>query len=153
MEFSKVKRIVNNIGGGQFHSMVWEREIPVKKSAGNAVVKKRTTASGIRFGVNYDAMKAVNEKREKGELPTENQGLKGREWIVPNLYLRSIKSGKTMLRVSLSKSSKMVTQWYLNGKEVKKEDLSAILYAKDMNANHVEMDCFDVTTDNIIAIM
>lgn len=152
MEFSKVKRIVNNIGGGQFHSMVWEREVPVKKSAGNVVVKKRTTASGIRFGVNYDAMKAVNEKREKGELPAENQGLKGREWIVPNLYLRSIKSGKTMLRCSLSKASKMQTTWYLNGKETTKEALSSMLYAKDLNGSKAEIDCFDIGTDNIIAI-
>lgn len=152
MEFKKVRRIVNNIAPGTFHTVIWERQVPVKKSAGDAVVTKRTTASGIRFGVNYDNMKAVTEKRENGALPAENMGLKGRRWIVPNLYLESIKTGKTMVRCSLSKASKMQTTWYLNGKETTKEALSSMLYAKDLNGSKAEIDCFDIGTDNIIAI-
>ena len=69
MEFKKVRRIVNNIAPGTFHTVIWERQVPVKKSAGDVVVTKRTTASGIRFGINYDNMKAVTESAKMALCP------------------------------------------------------------------------------------
>lgn len=152
MEFSKVKSKINGFQKGSFHAVVWERPLKVKKAFGGNVVVKRTFGSGLRFGVKYDNMAAVQKKREDGTLPAENAGLIGRKWLVPDLFLESEKTGKTLVRVSLSESSKMNTQYFLNGRPVEKEEVAPMLYASDLKPHNMAVDCFDVSTDAIIAI-
>lgn len=152
MEFNKVQNKIKGFQKGSFHSVVWERPLEVKKAFKGQVVVKRTFGSGLRFGVNYDNMAAVQKKREDGTLPTENAGLLGRSWIEPNLFLESTKTGKKLVRVSLSQSSKMETQFFLNGVPVEKEQVVHMLYAKDAKPHNMAVDCFDVSTDAIIAI-
>lgn len=152
MEFKKIVRKVNSFQKGTFHSMVWEREIPVKKAFRGATVVKRTYGSGLRFGVEYDAMKAVQKGREDGVLPAENQGLKGREWIQENLFLKSTKTGKTLVRVSMGQNTAMRTEFFLNGQRVPKEAVQEMLYANDAKPHNTALNVFDVSTDAVISI-
>lgn len=137
---------------GSFASIVWERPLKTRKAYNGNTIVKRTYGSGLRMGVNYDNMKAVQEYRKDGVLPSENQGLISREWIEPNLTLRSLKTGKTLLRVSMASNSSFRTEYFLNGKPTTKETIEQMVLASEVKS-HDMPTVFDVGTDNIIAII
>jgi len=151
MEYSKVIERVN-AKRGSFRSMVWERSLKTRKAYNGNMIVKRTYGSALRMGVNYDNMKSVQEYRKNGVLPSENQGLVGRKWLIPNLTLQSEKTGKTLLRVSMAQNSSFNTEYYLNGKKVEKETIEQMVLASEVKS-HDMPTVFDVKTDNIIAII
>jgi hypothetical protein len=63
---------------GQIVTLVTERPMKVRKN--QLPITKRSEFQ-CRVGVNYDNIKAVQEKRETGELPAENAGLPWGEWV------------------------------------------------------------------------
>jgi hypothetical protein len=151
MKYENVKRIAETNKAG-FHSAVWERPLKTRAAHKDKYIVKRTYGTALRFGVNYDAMGAVQEKREKGDLPTENQGLIGRHWIIPNVILESDKTGKKLLRVSLAKNSTMETQYFLNGRPVQKSEIEQYVLKSEVENKHQNMEVFDIGIDNIISI-
>lgn len=151
MEFYKLHGILNRTPKGAFKSMVWERQLKTKKQFANDIITKRTTASSIRFGCDYNHLKAVKEGRANGTKPAEPQPLLGKHWLIQNLVLQSDRSGKTLLRVSLANNSKMETEYFLNGRKVNKEDIAPMCYASETKA-HEHTEVFDVSTDSIISI-
>ena len=64
---------------GQIVTVETERAMKVRK--GQDPITKRSEFQ-CRVGVNYDNIKAVQEKRESGELPRENAGLPWGEWAL-----------------------------------------------------------------------
>ena len=150
MEFYKVMNLVEK-GAGQFHSISWQRDCKTRAAfRGNRIIKK-ATCSAARFGVNFEAMASVKEKRESGELPPVNTGLKGLVYIVPNKILMNPKTGKTSLRVSLAPNSKVKTSYYLNGVEVQKNDIEHMLLKSELSG-HSGANCFNINTDSITEI-
>lgn len=63
---------------GQIVTLVTTRAMKVRK--GQDPIKK-TSEFQCRVGVNYDNIKAVQEKRAEGQLPAENAGLPWGEWV------------------------------------------------------------------------
>lgn len=151
MRYEKVEDIAIR-KRGSFHSVLWERNLKTKKAAGDSIVTKRTYGYALRFGVTYDNLKSTKQGRADGTLPAQNAGLIGREWIVPNLTLRSLKTGKTLLRVSLAKSSKFVTEYYLNGRKVDKSKIEPLVLKSEIRS-HDMPEVFDVCTDDILCIV
>lgn len=140
-----------NAKRGAFRAVVWERPLKTRKNVKDIVVK-RTYGTGLRFGVCYDNMASTQKAREDGTLPAENQGLRGREWIVPNLTLRSLKTGNTLVRLSLAQSSTFNTEYFLNGVKVAKADIEPLVLKSEV-ASHEMPNVFDLNTDHIIAIV
>lgn len=136
---------------GAFRSILWERPLKTRKNVKDVIVK-RTYGTALRFGVAYDNLASTKQGRADGTLPAQNAGLIGREWIVPNLTLRSLKTGKTMLRVSLAKSSKFVTEYYLNGRKVDKAKIEPLVLKSEIRS-HDMPEVFDVCTDDILSIV
>lgn len=136
---------------GAYRAVVWERPLKTRKNVKD-VVTKRTYGTGLRFGVCYDNMASTQKAREDGTLPAENQGLKGREWIVPNLTLRSLKTGNTLVRLSLAQSSTFNTEYFLNGVKVAKAEIEPLVLKSEV-ASHEMPNVFDLNTDHIIAIV
>lgn len=136
---------------GAFRSILWERPLKTRKNVKDVIVK-RTYGTALRFGVAYDNLASTKQGRADGTLPAQNAGLIGREWIVPNLTLRSLKTGKTMLRVSLAKSSKFVTEYYLNGRKVDKAKIEPLVLKSEIRS-HDMPEVFDVCTEDILAII
>jgi hypothetical protein len=64
---------------GQFSKAVWARDCKVKVGASPLT---KCTVMTVRAGINYDNMKAVQEKRENGELPETNGGLPWGQWAI-----------------------------------------------------------------------
>lgn len=63
---------------GQIVTLLIGREAKMRK--GMAQIYKFSHIQ-VRVGVNYDNMKAVQEKRASGELPAENQGLSWGKYV------------------------------------------------------------------------
>jgi len=140
-----------NAKRGAFRAVCWERPLKTRKNVKDIVVK-RTYGTGLRFGVCYDNMASTQKAREDGTLPTENQGLRGLAWIVPNLTLRSLKTGDTLVRVSLAQNSAFNTEYFLNGRKVTKEEIEPLVLRSELG-RHEMPEVFNLKTENIIAIV
>ena len=140
-----------NAKRGAFRAVCWERPLKTRKNVKDIVVK-RTYGTGLRFGVCYDNMASTQKAREDGTLPAENQGLRGREWIIPNLTLRSLRTGNTLVRLSLAQNSTFNTEYFLNGRKVEKAEIEPLVLKSEV-ANHEMPNVFDLATDHIIAIV
>ena len=94
MTAKDLQEMILKLPKGSFQKMIWSRELKLYKKFENQDIKITKVSEGtVRFGVEYDNMKAVQEKRENGELPQDNQGLNGMEWIFYP-YLLKGKNGK-----------------------------------------------------------
>lgn len=147
------EKVVNRIKEkrGAYRAVVWERPLKTRKDVKDVVVK-RTYGTGLRFGVCYDNMASTQKGRADGTLPAENQGLRGREWLIPQLTLRSLKTGNTLVRLSLAQSSTFNTEYFLNGRKVEKAEIEPLVLKSEIKS-HEMPQCFDLNTDSIIAIV
>ena len=116
-------------------------------------IEKLTRAKNIMIGAAYDNRQAVIEARANGDLPSENQGLNGREWVQYPILLRSIKSGKELIRVNVLNNSKFESQYFLNGEPIEYEKIEQYLYSDEKKKPKDEPKIvFDITVDNIIEL-
>ena len=147
------EKVVNRIKEkrGAYRAVIWERPLKTRKDVKDIVVK-RTYGTGLRFGVCYDNMASTQKGRADGTLPAENQGLKGREWLIPQLTLRSLKTGNTLVRLSLAQSSTFNTEYFKNGVKVDKAEIEPLVLKSEV-ASHEMPNVFDLNTDSILAII
>lgn len=136
---------------GAYRAVLWERPLKTRKNVKDVIVK-RTYGTALRFGVCYDNMASTQKGREDGTLPSENQGLRGLAWIVPNLTLRSLKTGDTLVRVSLARNSTFNTEYFLNGRKVTKEEIEPLVLRSELG-RHEMPEVFNLKTENILAII
>lgn len=135
---------------GQFARVSWERKCKTLKSCPYEITKK-TVAKNIRIGAQYDNLKRVKEGRESGELPAENQGLRGMEWVKYPLILKGINNGKEYLRLETAKNSMFETEYYMEGKQIKKQDILNYLQASEKKSGELPT-ILNIATDSITSI-
>lgn len=150
MTYENVMRRISDKRGA-FRSILWERPLKTRKNVKDVIVK-RTYGSGLRFGVAYDNLASTKQGRADGTLPAENAGLIGKAWIVPNLTLRSLKTGKTIVRLSLAQSSKFDTEYFINGRRATKSEVEPLVLKSEV-ASHEMPEVFDLATESILAII
>ena len=136
---------------GAYRAVLWERPLKTRKNVKDVIVK-RTYGTALRFGVCYDNMASTQKGREDGTLPAENQGLRGREWIIPNLTLRSLKTGNTLVRLSLAQNSTFRTEYFKNGVKVEKAEIEPLVLKSEVTS-HEMPNVFDLCVDNILCIV
>lgn len=139
---------LQSIRAGSFVRLAWRRQLSTLKSAGNVSAEKASSCV-VRLGVNYDNISTVQAKRENGELPAENQGLKGKEWVQFPLILRSVKSGGLLVRVSTVPGQLPATTYFLNGKEVTKDDARPVCLASEFPERDEPPVTFDLALDRL----
>ena len=116
-------------------------------------IEKLTRARNIMIGAAYDNRQAVIEARANGELPSENQGLNGKEWIKYPILLKSLVNGKELLRVNVLSNSKFESQYLLNGQPIEYEKIEQYLYASDKKkSSDKPLVVFDIAVDNVIEL-
>jgi len=126
----------------------WTRSAKVFKTCTDSITKS-VRAIG-RVGIEYDNQKAVVEKRDSGELPSENAGLpKGQEWEVYPYLIVCPSSGKRLLRLynGTSPFIHASVQWHLNGQEVSFAAIEGSLLASEKAER--KGDCFCVNVEDI----
>ena len=140
-----------NFKKGSFQKLQWERELKLYKKYENQDIKITKFSEGVvRFGIEYDNMKAVQEKRENGELPQDNQGLNGLEWLLYPYLLKNIKSGKVYVRVNTT-GNKIKTRYFMNGEEITKEVAEEYCTASNFSKGQA-VEVFNVGIENIVAV-
>ena len=116
-------------------------------------IEKLTRAKNIMIGAAYDNRQAVIEARANGDLPSENQGLKGKEWIQYPILLKSLANGKELIRVNVLNNSKFESQWLLNGEPIEYEKIEQYLYSGEKKKPSSEQRIvFDIAVDNVVEL-
>ena len=129
MTFENLKKVVLSGAKGSFRSVLWERPMKTKKAFSNCVITKRTSAV-VRFGVDYNNIKAVQEKRSNGELPNVNAGLPWGQWKMFPYFIEH--KGNMYLRCAISPKNKMQTEYFLNGRKVEKSVIEGMVLASEL---------------------
>ena len=152
MTAKDLQEMILKLPKGSFQKMIWSRELKLYKKFENQNIKITKVSEGtVRFGVEYDNMKAVQEKRENGELPQDNQGLNGMEWIFYP-YLLKGKNGKEYLRVNTIKGNPIKTKYFMNGEEITKEQAEEYCTANNFSKGGNPLEVFNVGIENIIQV-
>jgi len=150
MELEQVRQAIATAPKGANIVVEWVRPCKVRKGVQDVLTKSVRMVG--RMGIDYDNMKAVQEKRASGELPAENQGLNGMEWVEKPYLLRSLKSGRFLIRLYNGTSDKVRpdVHFFQNGTEVTREEIDSMLLASEKNSSHGE--CFTCHVDDMTRI-
>lgn len=135
---------------GRFVSITSKRTLKTYKNITRDLKKESTYQ--VRLGVQYDNIKNVKQKREDGSLPTENQGLSGKEWVEYPTILRSTKTGELYLRCSTIPNQPVKTKYYDGDKEISKDDVKPLCLALEFPKNKPLVDVFDIKLSDILEI-
>jgi hypothetical protein len=132
---------------GQIATLDIER--PVKMKKGYATAVKISTIQ-VRLGVGYDNIKAVQVKRDRGELPSDNQGLPWGEWVIPNFLLEH--NGKQYLRcATINSKMRVEPRYYRDGKEVSIDVIRGEALSSEFSKRE-SLDVFNIKLENIVSI-
>lgn len=115
-------------------------------------LRKVTCNLKLRAGVDYDNMKSVIEGRANGTKPAESQGLPWGEWkIFPHVITHK---GSDYLRFSrLDGPNHAETRYYLEGKEITKEEAKEIALASEFREGEDAMpDVLTYKAENVLDI-
>ena len=133
-------------------NLAWERNCKTLKACSDTITK-RTNMTG-RVGINYSNQKAVQELRDAGELPSEEQPIwhgKG-EWVIFPYILRHVDTNQLYLRLYKGTDSRHIpsVQYFRNGIEVSKESVLNELQASEKRASNGL--CFAVKIEDMLSI-
>jgi hypothetical protein len=132
---------------GQIVTLKTVRTMKVRK--GQAEVLKESTFQ-TRLGVNYDNIKAVQEKREDGTLPAENAGLPWGEWLIfPHIIAHKGNHYYRCTKVNSGFIPK--TCFYQDGKEISKDQAQAACLASEFREDQ-ENEVFTIKIESIIEV-
>ena len=133
---------------GQFASAEWSRPCKTLKSCNHEIVK-RTIAKNVRIGANYENLQTTIEGRASGELPNENQGLRGLEWVNFPVVLKNPKTERQFIRLETAKNSKFITQYFIDGQETTKDEIESYLQASEKSSGEMPT-VMNIGVDTII---
>jgi hypothetical protein len=136
---------------GQFITLCWQRTVKTAAAFKHLTIEKKTTVTA-RTGVEYDNIKAVQEKRESGELPAENAGLPFGEWTVYPYVIRH--NGQDYARIYTAKNAIPNCEWYMDGKRIDRAQGLSFLTPSDRKRAEEKssLDCFTVKMNDVIKL-
>lgn len=132
-------------------NLAWHRPCKTKTSCED-VISKAVTAVG-RVGIDYNNMKAVQEKRENGDLPETPQAIwygKGEFEIFPYLIRHTVTNQKYLRLYNGTGTAKPTRQFYRNGVKCSFESVEMDLLASEKKSDHG--DCFCCKIENMTSI-
>lgn len=136
-----------NLRKGTIHSIHYRRVVKTRKAFENRVEKE--TIGNFRIGCDYGNL-AVNKDKVTGSLP---YGM----WEYSNEIIHSItKSGEEsyQLRLTVTHNSRVKPKvtYYLDGKEITKQELIDMGAIKEDNPSKTPLEVFNVKLADIISI-
>jgi hypothetical protein len=132
---------------GQIVTLVTTRPMKVRK--GQDAIQK-TSEFQCRVGVNYDNIKAVQEKRAEGQLPAENAGLPWGEWVdFP--YVIAHKGEYYVRCTVLHNGFRKAPTFTRNGAEISKDEAQVACLASEFREGD-DNDVFNVKLSAIRSV-
>lgn len=148
MIYGMVNKVVKEKKKGQFANLTWNKQL--KTRAGVDVRVEKVSSAVVRFGVEYEKIKAVQEKKENGEIPKETQPLKWGQWSDFPYFISH--KDNMYLRCSTVKNSKVKTEYFADGQPITREEAEVLCLKSEFGKSGAEMDVFTVNTENILSI-
>lgn len=153
MNEQQINKILERIHCGSFTRVVYKTSLHADKDhKGDEVIK--VVRIVVRFGCNYSNLKSVKQKaaqRAALGLATETHALRWGTWKTRFLIENK---DQLYVRLTLSKNNPnhkpKVLGYYVNGKEVSKEEAKAITRPSDWNEK--DDDVLSPKIENIISI-
>ncbi|CAB4222608.1 hypothetical protein UFOVP1655_150 [uncultured Caudovirales phage] len=131
---------------GQIATITTKRAMKVKK--GQPMVEKESTFQ-CRLGINYDNLSSVIVKRESGELPEENQGLRYGKWFkFP--FLIEFKDELQLRCNSFKSSVPKETIYRVNGVEIDADEAKSYCLASEFR--NTIGDVFNIKLSSIVRL-
>lgn len=132
---------------GKLVEIVSERDLKVRK--GQDTVKKRSTVQ-CRIGMVYDELETVQEKRENGALPEENQGLPWGKWVAFPYLIEH--KGEYYVRCTVDKDAKRTAPTFTRGGEtISREVAQSVALASEFS-DRSDTDIFNLKVSTIESI-
>ena len=122
-----IQALIEKYKKGTFTNLMTSRPGKVRKGVTDNI-EKVTMYKGVRFGISYDNIKQTQDKRESGEIPTENAGLPWGAW--DNYPFTISHKDNQYLRFYANKDQ-IKTVWKRNGEVVKKDEVKDLLLASE----------------------
>jgi len=149
MEIEIIKETIKSKKGANL-SVVFDRQLKTRKGVTEAVTK--VTRIVVRGGVEYDNLGIVQEKRENGELPSENAGLPWGEWVEYPLHIRHKDVDYARFYPASGIGFKPKVTYFLDGVEVSKEQIQPLCLASEFPKRDEEPLCFTIKAHNVAMI-
>ena len=131
-------------------SVVFDRPLKTRKGVAEKVTK--VTRIIARGGVDYDNIGIVQEKRENGELPSENAGLPWGEWVEFPLHIRHKDVDYARFYPASGIGFTPQVTYFLNGIEVAKEQVQTLCLASEFPKRDEAPLCFTIKAHNVAMI-
>lgn len=149
MELTNIQNELNKIKKGTFVDMSWGKQLKTRKGVADIITKESN--GNVRLGIEYDNKKSVIEKRESGEIPAENQGLKGMEWLQFPYLLQGKNS--IHLRVYPTNNNPIHAKYYKNGVEISRDEAKEYCLKSEIPDRNGELpECLNIKIENIKTI-
>ena len=148
MELATVQNVLAMTPKGANIVLEWTRTVKTRKGVTDTILKSVRMVG--RVGVEYDNFRAVQDKRDTGELPAENAGLPWGRWEVYPYLIEH--NGKRYVRLynGTSKLIQPKAEFTLNGQPVKRDEIASKLLAIELAEK--SGDCFTCKVEDMTRI-
>jgi len=147
MKIDELKSKIHSYNKGSFRTMETCKPLKTLKSQSAHSVMKISRRT-VRLGVQYDHLKAVQAKRESGELPAVNQGLKWGEYVKGEEGYLITHKGNTYLRVT-SSPNKAKTTYLIDSKVSTEEEAKKLCLASEFRSGE-RPDVMNINVEHIV---
>jgi hypothetical protein len=137
---------------GQNLSAIFGKQLKTRKGV-EAVVEK-VSRIVVRGGIDYDNIKSVQEKRESGELPSENAGLPWGQWAEFPFHIQHKEQDYLRLYPASGLEFIPKVEYYLNGELSTKDAIESLVLKSELpKPNDERPDCMTIKVENIKAFL
>lgn len=148
MNLDEIKTAIHSHNKGSFTTIETCKTLKTKKAYADKSIMKVSRMTG-RFGVDYENIHAVQQKRASGVLPEQNQGLPWGNWMKDEEGYLIEHKGNLYLRVA-SSPNKSKTIYIMDGKISSEEEVKNFCLASEFRKD--KPDVFNINIKNIVSI-
>ena len=150
MNIQDIVSVIKTHKGANLRAM-WGKSLKTRKGVLQNVEK--LTSIVIRGGIDYDNQGVVIEKRENGELPSENAGLPWGEWAEFPLHIAHKGTDYARFYPASGIDFGVKVEYYLDGVQVDKATVQPLCLASEFPNREEKPLCYTVKAENVKAIL
>lgn len=150
MNIADIVNIIKTHKGANLRA-IWGKSLKTRKGIVQNVEK--LTSIVIRGGIDYDNQGVVIEKRENGELPSENAGLPWGEWAEFPFHITNKGTDYARFYPASGIDFGAKVEYYLDGVLVDKETVQPLCLSSEFPNREEKPLCYTVKAENVKAIL
>lgn len=149
MNLDEIKNAIHSTHAGTYTTIETCKTLKTKKAYADKSIMKVSRMTG-RFGVDYENIHAVHQKRASGELPKQNQGLPWGSWMKDEEGYLIEHKGKVYVRVAAS-PNKTKSTYLVNGVPTDEDTVKSMCLASEFHKGE-KPDVMTISANNIVRI-